>query len=392
MLSGTPSANGLYNVTFQVKDASQQTSEKTLAWTVFAPLNITTSVLRPGIVGKDYETQIGVTGGKPPLTWYLNSTTPSGLAVNNSTGVLRGKLSVAGPFPLNFVVKDSLFQTARKTLFLNISHVLNMSNFSLPFGIQRKVYSATMRASGGKTPYTWSFNGFLPPGLSFNTESATLSGIPTANGSFYVDLSVKDIESQSVQNSFLLTIVSPVNISTASLPLGTFGLAYSAKLIASGGALPLTWSATGTLPPGVFFNTSTGALTGIPTGVGSFSLVFTVKDALQQSFSKPITLTLSYDVLKVATITLPVAIKGSYYSAMLKCTGGKGPYTWAISSGLLPSGLSLSKKSINGMTSIVGTPSTIVSTNITLKVTDSNKPAATATSDMLAIRVSSARM
>jgi hypothetical protein len=106
MLSGTPSAYGLYNVIFQVKDASQQTSEKTLALTVFAPLNITASVLRPGIIGKNYETQIGVTGGKPPLTWHLNSTTPSGLAINNSTGVLSGKLSVAGPFPLNFLVKD----------------------------------------------------------------------------------------------------------------------------------------------------------------------------------------------------------------------------------------------------------------------------------------------
>jgi hypothetical protein len=133
-------------------------------------------------------------------------------------------------------------------------------------------------------------------------------------------------------------------------------------------------------------------LSGTPAGVGSFSLAFTVKDAVQQSFSKEVNLILSYGTLKVANISLPNAIKGSYYAAMLNCSGGKGPYSWSLISGQLPLGLSLSKNSTSGMTSIVGTPTTVGINNITLKVTDSNVPAASAVSNLLTIRVTSARM
>jgi hypothetical protein len=117
-----------------------------------------------------------------------------------------------------------------------------------------------------------------------------------------------------------------------------------------------------------------------------------VKDAVQQSFSKKVNLILSYGTLKVANISLPNAIKGSYYAAMLNCSGGKGPYSWSLISGQLPLGLSLSKNSTSGMTSIVGTPTTVGINNITLKVTDSNVPAASAVSNLLTIRVTSARM
>jgi hypothetical protein len=392
MLSGTPSINGTYNLTIQVKDAAQQTSEKPFTFTVFAPLNITTSVLRSGIVGRDYEAQIGAIGGKPPLTWYLNSSTTSGVTISNSTGLLRGRVLASGPFSLILVVKDSLSQIARKTLFLNISNVLNITNSSLPFGIQGKLYSATIRASGGKFPFTWMTNSFLPPGLTFNAETATLSGIPTTNGTFFLDFSVKDIESQYAQRTFVFNVVPPINITTSSLPPGTFRNAYSARLNVSGGALPLTWTIAGTLPPGLKFNTSTGSLSGTPAGVGSFSLVFTVKDSVQQSVSKNVNLLLSYAILKVANISLPNAIKGSYYTAMLNCSGGMGPYTWSLSSGQLPLGLSLSKNPTTGFTSIVGTPTSLGISNITLKVTDSNRPAASAVSSLLTIRVTSARM
>lgn len=387
MLSGTPSINGIYNLTFQVKDAAKQTSERLLTLTVFAPLNITTSVLRSAIAGRDYEAQILAIGGKPPLTWYLNSSTTSGVTLSNSTGLLKGRILASGSLSLSFVVKDSLSQIARKTLVLSISSVLNITNSALPLGIQGKLYSATIRATGGKLPYTWMTNSILPRGLTFNAESATLSGTPTTNGTFFLDFSVKDIESQSAQSTLVFDVVPPISITTASLPPGTFGFFYSARLNASGGALPLTWTAAGTIPPGLVFNASTGSLSGTPVGVGSFSISFTVKDAVQQSVSLNTNLILSYGALKVANVSLPSAIKGSYYAAVLNCSGGRGPYTWSLNSGRLPLGLALSKNTTNGMTSIVGTPTSLGISDITLKVTDSNSPAASAVSSLLSIRV-----
>jgi hypothetical protein len=44
------------------------------------------------------------------------------------------------------------------------------------------------------------------------------------------------------------------------------GVAYSSSLVATGGTSPYTYSITGLLPPGLMLNTSTGAVTGTPTG------------------------------------------------------------------------------------------------------------------------------
>ena len=57
-------------------------------------------------------------------------------------------------------------------------------------------------------------------------------------------------------------------------------MAYSATLTASGGALPYTWSiAGGSLPPGLTLSLGSGAITGTPTAVGTFSFTAQVRDA-----------------------------------------------------------------------------------------------------------------
>jgi len=66
-------------------------------------------------------------------------------------------------------------------------------------------------------------------------------------------------------------------ITTASLPGGTVGTAYSQTLAATGTA-PITWSiSAGALPAGLSLNTATGAITGTPTAAGTAN--FTVKAA-----------------------------------------------------------------------------------------------------------------
>ena len=58
-----------------------------------------------------------------------------------------------------------------------------------------------------------------------------------------------------------------------SLPNGAINAAYSATLAATGGTLPYTWSIlAGSIPPGLTLNPNTGAITGTPTAIGTFSL------------------------------------------------------------------------------------------------------------------------
>lgn len=80
------------------------------------------------------------------------------------------------------------------------------------------------------------------------------------------------------------TAPTPPTISTQALLDGTVGVAYSATLTATGGSSPYTWSlASGTLPPGLSLNSTTGAFTGTPTTPGTYVFTLKVTDAASQS-------------------------------------------------------------------------------------------------------------
>src|SRR3974390_728310 len=83
--------------------------------------------------------------------------------------------------------------------------------------------------------------------------------------------------------------------------------------------------------------------------------------------------------LNITISSLPVGQVGTPYNAMLTATGGTAPYSWAISNGALPSGLSL-----NAATgSITGTPTTaIANTAVVFRITDSGNPAQTQTTSL----------
>jgi Putative Ig domain/IPT/TIG domain len=74
--------------------------------------------------------------------------------------------------------------------------------------------------------------------------------------------------------------VSPLTVTTTSLPAATAGQAYSATLAATGGIAPYSWSVTsGSLPPGLTLNPATGQISGTSDGAGTYSFTVTVTDA-----------------------------------------------------------------------------------------------------------------
>ena len=83
---------------------------------------------------------------------------------------------------------------------------------------------------------------------------------------------------------FNITIASPVALATTTLTSGTEGTAYSATVIATGGATPYNWSISG-LPAGLTYavstDTKTVTLSGTPAAgtAGLNNVAFTVTDA-----------------------------------------------------------------------------------------------------------------
>jgi hypothetical protein len=157
----------------------------------------------------------------------------------------------------------------------------------LPQGTVNTVYSATLAASGGVTPYGWSIiGGSLPTGLSLNPSTGVISGTATVAGNFAFTAQVSDSQNPSNTDSKALSItvnpppVAPLNITTTSLPNGARNVGYSQNLQATGGLTPYTWSlASGSLPAGLTLNGATGVISGTPTKKGTSNFVVRVRDS-----------------------------------------------------------------------------------------------------------------
>ncbi len=84
---------------------------------------------------------------------------------------------------------------------------------SLPAAVTGTRYTATLAATGGKTPYRWSLatgSGPLPPGLRLAARG-TITGNPKSTGTYpftvqVVDRATKDSPSSQVQMAFTITV------------------------------------------------------------------------------------------------------------------------------------------------------------------------------------------
>ncbi len=135
-------------------------------------------------------------------------------------------------------------------------------------------YSATLTASGGTAPYTWSEDGgTLPPGLKLS-RSGAISGTPSAAGAWRVTVKVTD-SSTPVRYWALAALsirVTGLHVTTQALPDGKAGRAYSARLAAAGGHGRYRWSlARGSLPTGLSLARDTGRISGTPASADTES-------------------------------------------------------------------------------------------------------------------------
>jgi hypothetical protein len=314
-----------------------------------------------GQVGVAYSSSLVATGGTPPYAYSITAgSLPTGLALNPATGAITGTPSAAGAFGDTSTAVDSVGSASSSSCGITIA-AASASSLSLTCGSNSgrvgQPYISSLVAAGGAPPYTYSITaGGLPSGLTLSSSTGAITGSPTAAGAFSDMSRVVDSAGASAASSCAITVATaPAPLSLAcSANSGQVGQPYVSSMVAAGGTSPYTYSiSAGSLPSGLTLNSSTGAITGTPTAAGTFSETSRVLDSTGASVTSSCGITV---VTAPAPLTLTCAANsgqvGQPYVSSMVAAGGTPPYTYSISAGSLPSGLTLNSST----GAITGTP------------------------------------
>lgn len=344
-----------------------------------AALNISAAAPADGVVGVAYSQTISVTGGTGARNFSVSAgALPAGLSLNASTGALTG--TPAGPaatsnFTITVTDSSTPQQSDSQALALDIVNPLVITTAALPGTSVGAVYNQAISVTGGTAPYLFGTSaGMQPAGITLSVAGA-VSGTATAAATTQTfTVQVTDSSTPQLTVTRVYTIGVTLEITTGALPDANGGEFYSQALTAQGGRLPLSWSRTaGSMPAGIGDPAaSTGLISGTPatacsTQTSTFTVQVSDSAAPPQIDSQPgLSITVNRPNLRITTTSLPAGVVGVPYSAFVQSTGGVLPLNYAVSSGTLPNGLIL-----NGSTGeISGTPTTVSSSGVQIRVTD----------------------
>ena len=350
---------------------------------VLPAITIAPTALMAASADTAYNQTVTASGGTAPYTFSVtDGIFPKGLTMATN-GTITGTPTVPGPYSFTVTATDSStgagapFQNNQVvTLVVNPPTVV-ITPTTLPAATLGSVYSATLTGGGGLAPYG-SFRvvtGTLPAGLSIS-NAGVISGTPTTAASSTFIVQVTDSTPSpgpytGAQSYTLVVNPAIVVLPVSPLPAGNVGLAYSQAITATGGESPYTFAVTtGTLPPGITL-TPAGVLAGTGTKAGVYTFAITATDS--STGSGPYTGVTSYSLtigaatVVLAPTTLPAAVLLAPYSEAITASGGTAPYTFAVTTGTLPAGITLATDG-----TLSGTPTVNGTTPFTITATDSS--------------------
>jgi alpha-tubulin suppressor-like RCC1 family protein len=275
IISGTPSGLSPQTVYTVTAANSGGSTQATLTLTVndVAPSSLTYATNPASFtVGQTIANDVPSHLGGAVVSWSVSPALPQGLSLSTSTGVISGTPSAVTAAANYVVTATNSGGSAMVTVSITITGVSGP-----PSGLHYPVNPATFTINqpisndvptiGGGTVMSWSISG-LPVGLSFDTTTGIVSGIPgaltTATG-----YTVTATNTYGFTTALLTISVVDVAPSALSYPDNTFVLTKGQMLTAespsSQGGAVVSYAIGPALPSGLSLNTSSGVLSGTPT-------------------------------------------------------------------------------------------------------------------------------
>ena len=145
-------------------------------------------------------------------------------------GALTGAPAFVWGGPSGQTATFSASTSGKITVTIGTTGLTITSASPLADGTVGASYSQTLAASGGTTPYTWSVSsGTMPTGLSLS-NAGTVSGTPTAAGSFDFVVQVADSGGLTATRSFAIDIVATALFPAVASQAGQNGTQWRAEL------------------------------------------------------------------------------------------------------------------------------------------------------------------
>lgn len=324
-ISGTPTTLGTTTFTAKVTDSALAFVTKDFTITVISGFRIDTPAVLPiGKMGDLYGVTLVAKDGTAPYNWSVtDGALPTGLSLDALTGRISGTPSAGGNWIFKIAATDVTSARAETTFLVRIDPVSTLRVTTGSIGPAALItYTtaspvATLAATAGSTPYTWSVASGKPswmPSYTYLINELVVDG----NGHLQ-------------------------KVTTA----GTSGDTTPTWSTSGGTAADNTvvWRDQGVAPSGTLLDELTlqpsgadaGKLTGTPLRAGTYIFTVQVTDAAGATAFKTLSLTVNSgsSALAIATTSLATATVGTAYTPSLSASGGAGPghYTWAVSSG-----------------------------------------------------------
>jgi hypothetical protein len=286
---------------------------------------------------------------------------PNGLTLN-ANGSFSGAPTLAGSFNFRVTVTGFGSCTAFRDYTLLVScPALSLSPANLAAGTVGTVYSQSVTASPAGT-YSYAVtSGALPSGLTLNAANGAISGTPTTPGTFAFTVTAT-AGGCAVSQPYAITIGCVTLMLSNLSATAQAGVAYNQTLsVAPAGTYSFSL-VQGNLPPGLGLNPSSGVLSGTATTTGSYT--FTIQAAANGCTGiRQYTLTVGCPAITLNPASLAGGSVGTAYTQTLSAAPA-GNYSYAVTSGSLPAGLTLSPAG-----SLSGTPTTSGTFNFTVTAT-----------------------
>jgi len=154
---------------------------------------------------------LGESGGATPLTWAAGSL-PTGLTIDPSSGEISGTPTATGAFSPTVNVTDAYGVQDSVTFSWVINALPAMTAPGAVSSSGGVAFTKTFAVGNGTSPYTWAATAGawgasgLPPGLSLDSTTGTVSGTPTVVGTNNVTLTVTDFYNQASSQTFSWTV------------------------------------------------------------------------------------------------------------------------------------------------------------------------------------------